>query len=65
VGDFKCNQASGNCNTYTMGTSKDGNFEYDYGTNDDVLKATNSTDRTNMSSTLYTRLNSQGSRVLQ
>lgn len=48
-----------------MGTSKDGNFEYDYGTNDDVLKATNSTDRTNMSSTLYTRLNSQGSRVLQ
>jgi hypothetical protein len=48
-----------------MGTTEDGNFAYDYGTNDDVLKATNSTDKTNMSSTILTRLSSSGSRVLQ
>lgn len=65
VGDFKCNQPSGTCNTYTMGTTKDGNFAYDYSTNDDVLKATNSSDRTNMSSTVLTRLSSTGGRVLQ
>jgi len=64
VGDFKCNQPSGTCNTYTMGTTKDGNFAYDYSTNDDVLKATNSSDRTNMSSTVLTRLSSTGGRVL-
>lgn len=58
VGDFKCTQPSGNCNTYTMGTTKDGNFAYDYGTNSDVLKATNSTDKTNMNSTIMTRLSS-------
>ena len=49
-----------------MGTTKDGNFAYDYSTNSDVLKATNSTDKTNMSSTMLTRLNSYSSgRMLQ
>ena len=49
-----------------MGTTKDGNFAYDYGTNPDVLKATNSIDKTNMSSTMVTRLSSFSSgRILQ
>jgi len=49
-----------------MGTTEDGNFAYNFSTNSDVLKATNSTDKTNMSSTMITRLSSysQG-RMLQ
>jgi len=41
-----------------MKTTKDGSFAYDYGTNSDVLTATNSTDKTNMTSTFKTQLTS-------
>jgi hypothetical protein len=65
VGNFQCTQPSGSCKTYTMGTTSNGNFAYDYSTNAAVLNATKATDNTNTTSTVLTRLSSsRNSRLL-
>jgi len=47
-GDFKCKPAEGSteCKTFTLGMSDAGDFEFDYGTNANILKATGLTDNT-------------------
>jgi len=50
-GSYQCKSSEGseNCNTFYMGMSEDGNFEFDYGTPSTVLKATGTLDRTDRS----------------
>lgn len=50
-GSYQCKSTSGseNCNTFYMGMSEDGNFEFDYSTPSTVLKATGTLDRTDRS----------------
>lgn len=50
-GSYQCKSTSGsqNCNTFYMGMSEDGNFEFDYSTPGTVLKATGTLDRADRS----------------